>query len=419
MATQRDEAPVLFLLRLGIGALWLHDGLVFRLLAPELGTAGPPGGAPALAWANGAMPVRVLGAAECVLGLLLLLGVGVRLAATLQCGMLLLLGGVLLTGLPRADRPLGILSMTLVLLAASAALALVPARGRAVEQEASLAPILRLGLGLMWLYEGLARTWLLPHAAEAAAIARAGLVPAEQALAFVHWLGGVEAVLGVTLLLGIAVRGLAVLQVGLLAALTALGVWIQPQTAVGEAGLSRHLAAIGCALVLYQTGAGRLALGAALGAQPGWRRQQLRATLRALWGLKVAMLEAYRLQEPVAIPSVASLLQKLAADDLHHGEDVRALLHRHGARSWPIAPLFRAAGWLLGVLTVIAGRRAALRVDLWAKTRVLALYARAAEVLPPEEGITARALQAMLSREQVHHRLLHEALGPRGPERGR
>jgi hypothetical protein len=135
------------------------------------------------------------------------------------------------------------------------------------------------------------------------------------------------------------------------------------------------------------------------------------------WLLKVAMLELYRVQASAAQGDAAGALLKVARDDLHHGEDLLALLLRQGGRRLPIAGLVTGLAWLVGCVTVIAGTRAALRVDAWAKERALALYARAGRLLPPEEGITARALQAMQGREATHQQILRSAMRPREDRR--
>jgi len=348
-----------------------------------------------------------------VVGLLLLGGRLVRLPAAAQCLLLSLLTFEYVLVVPGAlARPLGVVSTNLVLFAASLALALIPTgRRESAAQEARLALILRLGLGLMWLYEGLVLKWLLPTPPEVELLARSGLVPA-QVPAFVHALGVVETVLGLSVLAGLWVRRLAVLQVGLLAILTLLLGW-RPPTEVLDlpGGLSRHLAVIGCALVLYETGAGDYSLDRLIARSPGWRHRQLVALLTWGWLFRVGLIEVYRVQQSAAPDAdLQAVLLKIEGDERHHTRDLQALLERHGARPLPMAGILRGIGWLIGCLTVLPGPRVALRFDLWAERRGLALYPEAAGLVPTDDGITARALQAMEGPEAAHQQLLQQSL---------
>lgn len=417
--SRRPEAPILFLLRVGLGGLWVYDGLIFKLLALPLGVYSATPGWPALAAVLGLdlaplAQVRLLGAAEVLLGALLLAGIQVRAAAAAQCLLLALHVLDLALGTPAALlRPLGPLSRSLVLFTACLGLATVPAADPS-RQERRLALLLRMGLGLMWLHEGLVLKWLVAPPVEASLLARTGLVPAAAVAAFVRGLGVLEAALGLAVLLGLAVRRLAVLQVGLLAGtLLLLGATSPDDLARVSGGLSRHLAMIGCALVLYQTGGGAMALDSWASRSATGRRLRLRMVLYRAWLLKLAMLELYRVQAPAADAEVAGALLKVARDDLHHGEDLLALLLQQGGRRLPVVRLVTGLAWLAACLTVIAGMRAALRVDAWAKERALALYGRAARLLPPGEGLTARALQAMQGREAAHQQILRNAMRPR------
>jgi hypothetical protein len=68
---------------------------------------------------------------------------------------------------------------------------------------------------------------------------------------------------------------------------------------------------------------------------------------------------------------------------------------------------------MLGCVTAVFGTRASLSFDLWLEERGGSLYARCARLLPPEAGITARALQAMQNQEELHVRLLRDHLRAR------
>jgi demethoxyubiquinone hydroxylase (CLK1/Coq7/Cat5 family) len=78
-----------------------------------------------------------------------------------------------------------------------------------------------------------------------------------------------------------------------------------------------------------------------------------------------------------------------------------------------VDPLCRGLAWILGCVTAIFGTRASLRFDLWLEEGGQTLYARCARLLPPEAGITARALQAMQTQEEQHVRLLRDHLRAR------
>ena len=106
-------------------------------------------------------------------------------------------------------------------------------------------------------------------------------------------------------------------------------------------------------------------------------------------------------------------MRKLQRDETNQGDDLASLIRRHGGRLLPVAGLTRGLAWVLGCLTVILGARASLGVDVWLEEHGLHLYARAGRLLPPEEGITARALQAMQDREAQHVRLLRDHLRAR------
>ncbi len=408
-----EEAPILALLRIGLGALWVYDGLVFKVLAVGLHLAS------ARAWpAVGLSPevqARVAGGLEVAFGLLLLSGILARTAAALLTVLLALLSVDAAQAMPIAVlRPLGLVSRNLVLGFATLTVALVPRRSPVARQERLLALILRVALGLMWLYEGVVLGWLIAPPGAIQLLARGDAVPPEQAEAFLRALGVVEAFLGLVVLAGFRVRQFAVLQVCLLGALAVFIGWASPaELLAAPGGLSRHLALIGCALILYETGGGALALDDWLVRNRTSRRWQLLMTLQGAWLLKVGTIELYRLQASAADRHVSGLLQKIEHDDAHHAQDLRSLLQRHGGSPLPLAGAVKGLAWLLGGLIVIAGMRIGLEADLRAKERALSLYQRAAQLLPAEEGLTARALQAMQDREASHHRLLRESLDAR------
>ncbi|HSB80013.1 MAG TPA: DoxX-like family protein [Candidatus Methylomirabilis sp.] len=423
MAERRvDESQVPLLLRVGVGAVWVYEGLIGTLLKPDPDLVALlarvlllPGDPAAL--------LRVLGALELVLGLLLFRGWMVRSVAAVQCGLLVafsLLAGVI--GPQSLLLSMGAISKNAALFAAGLCLLLL-AGGRdafppSPRQVRLIPPLLRLGLGLVWLCHGMLLAGRSPYPAAIEIVARTGLVPGHIP-AFLTWLGILEMALGVTILLGLWVQGLAVLQVGLLTIFTMVAGRTSPAylpDALG--GLSKNLGLIGTALALYRVGGGAFALDAWFARNPTWRRWSLLATLQRSLATKIGAAEVYRMQCQAPVDHESDgLLYKLQLDEANQGDDLRSLIRRHGGRPLPVAGLMRGLAWVLGCLTVILGARISLGVDVWLEEQGLRLYARAGRLLPPEEGITVRALQAMQDRDAQHVRLLRDHLRARSRKR--
>lgn len=413
-ARRPEEGQVPLLLRVGVGAVWIYEGLVPKLLAPgptllDLAARWQPfPGAPAAF-------VRAAGVVEILLGLLLIRGWMVRSVAAVQGGLLLLFAAGLAVVMPQAlADPMGAVSKNVPLFAACLCLVLLPreqdARGRAAWANRAVPLILRAGLGFLWIYEGILSKWVFPSPVGIEMVARTGLVPLHIPL-FLKLLGLLEAALGVTILTGLWVRGLAVLQVGLLTAFTAIIGWTSPGTLADPlGGLSKNLGVLGAALALYRTGGGPLALEAWLARNLLWRRWRLLAGLQWNRLVEVGAVEVYRVQSQAADASTHGLLEKLALDEAHHAEDLGSLIRRHGGRPIRLDLLCRGAAWMLGCLTVICGTRASLYFDLWMEERGVSLYASSARLLPPEAGITARALLGMQNQEGQHIRRLRDHL---------
>jgi uncharacterized membrane protein YphA (DoxX/SURF4 family) len=283
--------------------------------------------------------------------------------------------------------------------------------------------ILRLGLGFAWIYEGILPKWLFPSPAEVDIVARTGLVTLHIPL-FLKLLGVAEVALGIAILAGLWVRGLAVLQAGLLGVFTGVVGWTSPIYLVDPLGsLSKNLGLMGAALALYRTGGGAFALDACLARSPMCRRRLLLASLQWNRVTKIGAAEVYRLQAQAATdPNMHGLLEKLRLDEANHGEDLASLIRRHGSRPIPVASLCRGLAGMLGCLTVILGTRVSLFLDIWLEERGTSLYPWSTKLLPPEAGITARALLAMQNQEAQHIRLLRDhlrALRPPTPKRRR
>jgi uncharacterized membrane protein YphA (DoxX/SURF4 family)/demethoxyubiquinone hydroxylase (CLK1/Coq7/Cat5 family) len=414
-ARRPEDAQVPLLLRVGVGAVWIYEGLVPKLLAPsptllDLAARWQPfPGAPAAF-------VRAAGAVEILLGILLIRGWMVRSVAAVQCGLLLLFTAGLGVVMPQSlVHPMGAASKNVTLFAACLCLALLgrdrDARGRAAWADRAVPLILRAGLAFLWIYEGILPKWVFSGPAGIEIVARTGLVPLHIPL-FLKLLGLAEAALGFTILAGLWVRGLAVLQVGLLTAFTAIIGWTSPGTLVDPlGGLSKNLGVLGAVLALYRTGGGPFTLDAWLERSPGWRRWRLLASLQWNRWMEIGAVEVYRVQAQAATDGNAhGLLEKLALDEAHHAQDLGSLIRRHSGRPIRLERLCRGAAWVLGCLTVICGPRASLHFDLWMEEHGSSLYACSVRLLPPEAGITARALLGMQNQEAQHIRLLRDHL---------
>jgi uncharacterized membrane protein YphA (DoxX/SURF4 family) len=275
-----------------------------------------------------------------------------------------------------------------------------------------LAPLLlRGGLGVLWFFAGPITAWL-PHAVASAPL-RSPLpfLAGPQAAAWIAW---GETGIGLCLLTGFWVRGLAALQVALLGTLSVAALRVGGPGS-GPGFLAQLAAMAGGAFLLAWNGGGSCAL-------DGWiaRRSGL-CRLRLVWVLqwarvaRVGLEEVYRVQSQAASDAHAlAALDALRLDAAEHAEDLAALIRRHGGRPLPSLGLVRGCCWFGGCLTVLGGTRTALRVDHWLVGRRLVDYAQATGLLSTGDGITTRALAAMRDREAGHIRLVRDALGAAG-----
>jgi uncharacterized membrane protein YphA (DoxX/SURF4 family) len=426
-ARRPDEGQVPLLLRAGAGAVWLYEGLVPKLLAPDptlldlIARWQPFPGEPAAF-------LRAAGVFEILLGFLLIRGWMVRSVAAVQCGLLLFFTTGLAVVMPQTlVGPMGAASKNLALLAISVCLVLLgdgrEASDRKLWTARAVPVILRLGLGFVWVYEGIVPKWLYLSPVEVEVVARTGMVPFQIPI-FLKLLGLSEAILGFTILAGLWVRGFAVLQVGLLSAFTAIIGWTSPHYLVDPLGsLSKNFGLLGGVLALYRTGSGPFALEVWLAQNAAWCRWRLLASLQWNRLVEIAAAEVYQVQAQAAADgSTHALLEKLTLDEAHHAEDLASLIRRHEGRLVPLAAVCRGIAWVLGCLTVIFGMRASLSFDLWMEERGSALHARCARLLPPDAGITSCALLGMQNQETQHVRLLRDylrALRPPGLKRRR
>jgi uncharacterized membrane protein YphA (DoxX/SURF4 family) len=111
--------------------------------------------------------------------------------------------------------------------------------------------ILRVGLGFVWIYEGLVPKFLVSPGQEVEIVARSHLVPFD-ARAFVMGLGVVEVILGLALWMGLCVKWVAAVQLVLLIAFT-LGLTVtSPELLVDPlGGVSKNVGLMAATLCLY------------------------------------------------------------------------------------------------------------------------------------------------------------------------
>jgi uncharacterized membrane protein YphA (DoxX/SURF4 family) len=411
----REGDQTALLLRVGLGAVWVCEGLVPNLLAPS------PSLLVILSWSHIAPGeamkwAHLLGAGEVLLGLLLIRGWLVRPLAALQSALLLVL--TLAPGMSGSQfllDPTAPLAKNVALILAGLCLLLLPGGRHGAPPKSwrtqAIPILLRLGLAFLWVYEGLILKFLLRDPASLVIVARTGMVPAHIPR-FLDLLGGMEIALGLAMLIGLWVRELAVLQVALLTAFTAIVGWTSPGCLSDPlGGLVKNVAVIGCALALYWTEGGAFSADAWLARSPRSRRWGCRVALHGCYATSIAAAAIYGLQRQAApTPTLEELLQKLQLDETSQAEDLSSLLRRQGGRLLPMAAPVCGLAWIVGGLTVLLGTRAMLRFDLWLEERARHLYGRALDRLPAEEGLVGRALQAVEGREAQHRKVLRDHL---------
>ncbi len=184
-----------------VGVVWLGTGLLvlhpqYRSIgAAELGRLGLPVG---LMWATCA--------AEVVLGLVVIFGKPVRWLVALQVALVLGFTGILAATQPLLlVHPFGVLTKNVPLLAALVAAGLADREGF----SARVGRILRTGMAVIWITEGLFPKILFQQPMELEVVEGSGLVPMDASL-FLMVLGAAQVLSGV-LALGLSGRPLRVL----------------------------------------------------------------------------------------------------------------------------------------------------------------------------------------------------------------
>jgi uncharacterized membrane protein YphA (DoxX/SURF4 family) len=402
------------LLRVGLGAVWVYEGLVPKLLLPQpalvslLADRLPVGADPILL-------LRLVGAAEVALGLAIVLGWRLRMVAALQTVGIALLTVAAAIALPQAlTASGGALGKNAALCAAGCCLWVLagPQQDASASRRADLLSLLlRAGLGIAWLYAGVVSSWLAPGPAQAAVVGRAGSLMAPLP-ALWHWLGLLEVALGVALLVGLWVRELAAVQVATLLMLTVLVASTSPRSLTDPLGrLSKNLGLIAAALGQYLLGGGRWSLEEWL-LRRAWIRRWLVVT-----GLSHGRLQALAMQHLYAMQGQAAgdvrlrdVLVRLEREEGSRAADLDHLARRHG-RSWiPCGLLAWGIGGGAGFVTVILGTRASLVFALWLERRGVMRAEGIAALLPSDDGISVRALRAIQHQDELHVELLQEQL---------
>ncbi len=231
------------------------------------------------------------------------------------------------------------------------------------------------------------------------------------------WLRTGEAALGVCLVAGLWVRGLAALQTALLVSLGAAALRAEPGTGAGLGFLLRTSGCLAGGLVLARTGGGSHALDGWLAQRHTVRRHRLRWALERHRILLAGLAEVCRVQmQGAGDARTLSALDALRLDVAEDVNDVAVLIRRQGGRPLPLLGPVRGLFWVPGCLTVIGGMRVARRIDRWLVVRSMARYAWMVDLAAPEDGITARALAAMRDREARHTERLRDPVEePRRP----
>ncbi len=135
-----------------------------------------------------------------------------------------------------------------------------------------------------------------------------------------------------------------------------------------------------------------------------WR---FRAALQWNRLILIGLEEVSRVQvQAVRDARVMLAIRSLADSTAESVGDVTMLLKRQGSRPLPLTGVTRGACWAAGCLVALMGEQAVVRFDRWLVERWVRACTRTARWIPPEDGITARALEAVREREAGRLRAL-------------
>ena len=110
---------------------------------------------------------------------------------------------------------------------------------------------------------------------------------------------------------------------------------------------------------------------------------------------ELARVQVQAISDPHAVQGLRNLIDPTAESIA----DVTILLRREGGRPWPLAGPTRGATWVAGCLVASFGAGISLALDRWVIEHWLHVCDRAARRIPADDGITARALEAVRDRE--------------------
>ena len=112
---------------------------------------------------------------------------------------------------------------------------------------------LRLGLGFIWVYEGLVPKLLVPLTGlEKDVVAASGLVPNGIVEPFLHLLGVLEIVLGILVMVGIQTRALCIVQAAVVGFFTVVIPFTHPTILAHPFGLlSKNVPILGAIVALW------------------------------------------------------------------------------------------------------------------------------------------------------------------------
>jgi len=269
--------------------------------------------------------------------------------------------------------------------------------------------VLRISLGILWIVSGPLSSWLGHSATALDHTSRPGLARLASSDS-VFWLRTTEVAVGVSLISGVGVRGLAVLQVAFVAVLSVAAVRTGPSTDIGFGPLGRASALLAGALALVWTGGGPHTPAAWLTRSRTFRRHRFRWALQASRLMLAGVEEVCQVHAQAATdPRVRSALDGLRLDVGEHAQDIACLILRHDGRPLPLLGPVRGLAWVLGCLTAMAGMGTALEIDRCLITRGVARHAWMEGLVALDDGITARALAAVRGREARHVQLLRDA----------
>ncbi len=129
-------------------------------------------------------------------------------------------------------------------------------------------------------------------------------------------------------------------------------------------------------------------------------RWRIRAALQWNRLVLIGLEELVHVQiQAVRDPRAVQTLRTLVARTAESIADITVLLTRYDGRPIPLTGLTRGASWAASCLVASFGLDASLALDRWVINRWMRACDRTARRIAGEDGITARALDAVRDRE--------------------